>query len=924
MIKKNLLLCSVSAGAILLGGTAVRAQTTSAPTTTEAGQPAANEVSGPAPSDAAAGPDIVVTGIRGSLQAAASIKRNSDQVVDAIVAQDIGKFPDPTVASALQRVPGVQVVVGDNNEIANPLIRGLADIETTLNGREVFTGEGRGFSFQDLPAEALASAQVYKTNGANMIEGGVAGSINMDLHRPFDFKGFTISGGIKNTLSTNLNKSYPSVSLLVSDRFDTGIGEIGILVSGSYARTEFDRPVAFDDLMRSGNEGPAGAAGALLPTGVGGLNQFGTYSRPQLNASLQWQASPSLQFYADMLWAGYRNTSSTAFIINDAFSGTQITNLQTSSSCNNYLVNAAGFAGSATDPGSHVERLCNATSYTANNGRGFTSNQAHQQYTNDYIYGGGVKYDHDRLHLKLDVSGEKSTYYSKTFIIDIGKTLPQVNITTNDNNGVNYTAPGNPLSQASGFYFTNGLDDDRLKSTGTLFATALDGKYDVGGILKEIQFGGRFAHRASQYQEVVVNPAAPGGAYATPVDGQGLPANFLQAVPGVPTIYGGTPWLQPGTDVLLNEAVENQLRKIFGVAQGDQPYDPARSFSAKETTFSGYVQGKYELQIHGPIALDGLFGVRVTKTNRDISGTGSVSNLNGTTTLVPVSRSTSDTDVLPNASARLKLGGGLQLRASYAKTLARPDFQALNPGLNYAVSTNANIQNGGSQGNPDLKPEKANNYDATAEFYFGRSNYISVGIYQKDITNRVITDGVLTAIGGIGYLISTPRNLGAARLRGVEAGTQYFFDFLPGGFSGLGVFGNFTVADSKVTSRSDPLYGYQLLGVSKYNYNAGLIYEKYGVSARMVYTHRSQYYDGDNTTSVNLRPIGQAIFLNGVRPNGRLDFSLNYDVTPHLTLTVDGTNITRAKYESFYYYGSNPHDMRFDDSTYSIGARFRF
>lgn len=922
MFKKNPLLCSVSVGAILLASSAAHAQTAPVGAPTAATIPS-NE-GGQTNTDATPGADIVVTGIRSSLEAAASIKRNSDQVVDAIVAQDIGKFPDPTVASALQRVPGVQVVVGDDNEIENPLIRGLADIETTLNGREVFTADGRGFSFQDLPAEALAGAQVYKSNSANMLEGGVAGTINMDLHRPFDFKGFTISGGVKNTLSTNLNKSYPSASLLISDRFDTGIGEIGILLSGSYAHTDFDRPVAFDDLMRSGNEGPPGAAGALLPTGVGGLNQFGSYSRPQLNGSIQWQITPDLQAYGDMLWAGYRSTWSTAFIINDAFSSSQITNLQTSGSCNNYLVNSAGYAGSATDPTSHVENLCNATSYTANNGRGFTSNQAHHQTTDDYIYGGGLKYDHDRLHLKLDVSGEKSTYYSKTFIIDIGKTLPQVNITTNDNNGVNYTAPGNPLSQSSGFFFTNGLDDDRLKSTGTLFATALDGKYDVGGLLKEIQFGGRFARRTSQYQEVVVNPAAPGGAYATSIDGLGLPSNFLEAVPGVPRIYGGTPWLQPSTAALLNETVENQLRQIFGVAQGDQPYDPARSFYAKELTYSGYAQGKYEIPISGPIALDGLFGVRITNTSRDISGTGSVSNTNGTTTLVPVSRNTSDTDVLPSASARLKLGGGLQLRATYAKTLARPDFASLNPGLNYAVSTNANIQNGGSQGNPDLKPEKADNFDGTAEFYFGRSNYISVGIYQKNITDRVITDGVLTAIGGINYLISSPRNLGAARLRGVEAGTQYFFDFLPGAASGLGVFGNFTIADSKVTSRSDPLYGYQLLGVSKYNYNAGLIYEKFGISARMVYTYRSQYYDGDNTTSVNLRPTTQSVFLNGVRASGRLDFSLNYDVTPHLTLTVDGTNITQAKYESFYYYGLNPHDIRFDDSTFSIGARFRF
>ena len=931
MINKRLYLCSASLTALWLGAATANAQTTPAPTptNTEAGQAPTNETGNAQPaatstSPAAPASEIVVTGIRGSLKAAENIKRNSDQIVDAIVAQDIGKFPDPTVASALQRVPGVQVVVGDNNEIVSPLIRGLADIETTLNGREVFTGEGRGFSFQDIPAEALAGAQVYKNNSANMLEGGVAGLINLDLHRPFDFKGLTVSGGVRNTLSTNLNQSYPSASLLISDRFDTGIGEIGILVSGSYSRTKFDRPVAFDDLERSGNEGPPGAAGAFLPTGVGGLDQFGTYSRPQINASVQWQASPDLQFYGDGLWAGYRNRSSTAFIINDAFSGSSISNVKTDGSCNDYLVNGAGFAGSATDPNSHIEHLCNTTSYTANNGNGFTSNQAHQQHTNDYIYGGGVKYDHDRLHLDLDVSGEQSTYYSKTFIIDIGKRLPEVDITTNDNNGVNYVAPGNPLSQSSGFSFTNGLDDDRLKSTGTLFATALDGRYDVGGLLKDIEFGFRYARRTGKYEEAIINPAAPGGPYATSIDGQGLPADFLQPVPGVPRIYGGTQWLQPGTDALLNEAVENRLRAIFGLPAGDQPYQPQRDFSAKEQTYSGYVQGKYSIPLGGALALDGLVGVRVSNTGRGISGTGAVANPDGTTTLVPETRHTNDTDFLPNASARLKLGGGLQLRASYAKTLARPDFASLNPGLNYAVSTNANIQNGGSQGNPDLKPEKADEYDATAEYYFGKSNYVSVAIYDKNITNRIITNGVLETLGGIDYLIQTPRNLGKARLRGVEAGTQYFFDFLPGALGGLGALANFTYADSKVTSHADPLFGYQLLGVSKYNYNVGLIYEKYGLSARVVYTYRSKYFDGDNTTSVNLRPTSQAIFLDGVRPNGRLDFSVNYDVTRNLTLTADGTNVNRAKYESFYYYGLNPHDIRYDDSTYSVGVRFRF
>ncbi|WP_267394304.1 MULTISPECIES: TonB-dependent receptor [unclassified Sphingomonas] len=881
---------------------------------------------------AAAGDDIVVTGIRQSLAEAAQIKRNADQVVDSIVAQDIGKFPDPTVAAALQRVPGVQVVVGDNNEITNPLIRGLGDILTTLNGREVFTGAGRGFSFQDLPAEALAGADVYKSNSANLLEGGVAGVIDLKLHRPFDFKGLTIAGAVRNSFSTNLQQANPTANLLVSDRFDTGIGEIGILVNASYSSTKFDRPVAFDDLLRSGNHGPGGAtggaAGALLPTGVGGLNQFGKYKRPEVNIALQWQASPDLQFYADGIYDGYRNRSSTAFIINDAFSGSSISNVVLGSSCNDYKVGGDGFT-SATGA---IEHLCNASSYTSTNAVGFTSNQAHDQRTNDYIAGGGFKYDHDRFHLKTDVSYQQSTYYSKTFIIDVGKRLPELDITTNDAGGVNFNVPGNPLGQSAGFMFTNGLDDDRLKSEGSLFATQIDGSYDVGGLLKSIQVGGRIADRKGEYQEVIVNPAAPGGAYATPVAGQGLPDNFFQAVPGVPRIYGGAPFLIPSTDALLDPAVEDQLRTLFGIPTGDQPYDPTRSFSAHEKTYAGYVQGKYEVPISGPIKLDGLVGVRFTKSDRTISGTGTIivatptADDPGHTTSVlnPLTRSTSDTDWLPNASARLSFGGGLQARASYAKVLSRPDFGSLNPGLNYALSTNANIQAGGSAGNPDLAPEKADEYDATLEYYFGRSNYLSVGIYKKNITGRVITEADAELINGISYQISRPRNLGSAELKGLEASGQFFFDFLPGALSGIGTFANYTIADSKVTAKEDSLYGQPLIGVSKYNYNVGLIYEKYGLSARAAYSYRSHYYDGDLTSSVNLRPTDTSVFLNGVRASGRLDFSVNYDVTPHLTLTVDGTNVTRAKYESYYGSTLNPHDIRFDDSTYSIGARVRF
>ena len=147
----------------------------------------------PSESDANAD-DIIVTGVRASLASAQSIKRNASQIVDSIVAEDIGKLPDNTVADALQRVTGVQVTRGAG-EAGTVLIRGLPNVATVLNGREAFTGVGRGFALQDIPAELIAGVDVYKTTTPDIIEGGLSGTVDVRLRRPLDFTGLQVAGG---------------------------------------------------------------------------------------------------------------------------------------------------------------------------------------------------------------------------------------------------------------------------------------------------------------------------------------------------------------------------------------------------------------------------------------------------------------------------------------------------------------------------------------------------------------------------------------------------------------------------------------------------------------------------------------------------------------------------------------------------------
>jgi TonB-dependent receptor len=296
-----------------------------------------------------------------------------------------------------------------------------------------------------------------------------------------------------------------------------------------------------------------------------------------------------------------------------------------------------------------------------------------------------------------------------------------------------------------------------------------------------------------------------------------------------------------------------------------------------------------------------------------------------------VTSDTTDTDVLPNFSARIVLSDGWQARLNYAKTIRRPAFDALNPGISYIVATNPNVINSGNAGNPNLKPQISDSIDATLEYYFD-SGFLAGGAFYRDIKDRVINGVTAEEIDGVIYNISRPRNVSAAELQGLEISGQMFFDFLPGAWAGFGVFGNYTWADTEVKG-SDPLKGFALQGVSEHNFNAGLLYERFGLSARAVYTYRSKYYDEDITGGNALRPIEadrvndlsyNPVWLGYVRAAGRLDFSIGYDITEAVRVDLGGTNVLGSKYKSYMGASYFNRDYRYDDSIYTLGMRVRF
>lgn len=216
--------------------------TADAPETTIANTTDVQAASDPLPDD-----EIVVTGIRQSLANSQNIKRNADTVVDAITAEDIGALPDRSVTEALQRVPGVAInrFAGSNDpdhfsvEGSGVVIRGLNFVRSEFNGRDTFSANaGRSLGFSDVPSELLGSVEVYKNFTAEMIEGGLAGTVNLNTRLPFDKKGFHVGFSAEANYSDFIKKVTPTFSVLVSNTWDTGAGTFGLLGSIAYSQVK--------------------------------------------------------------------------------------------------------------------------------------------------------------------------------------------------------------------------------------------------------------------------------------------------------------------------------------------------------------------------------------------------------------------------------------------------------------------------------------------------------------------------------------------------------------------------------------------------------------------------------------------------------------------------------------------------------------
>lgn len=875
---------------------------------------------------------VVVTGQRAQLKSAQKIKKDSDVIVDSVTAVDIGALPDRSVADALQRISGVTIQraaeandpIRMTAEAGGVEIRGLAWVRSETNGRDIFSAKsGRGLSWGDVSADLLAGVDVYKNPSADMTEGGIGGTVNLRTRLPFDSKKPIIAFTADATQGDLQKDNHYSASALYSNRWDTSIGEVGALFNYSLVNEgNMTNVIAVDRYNQVGDK--------LIPNTMGWRTIDWNQKRTAINATLQWRPSDDLEFTLSVLNAKAepKNTEYNVGFYNDSgeFLSTD------SMSTYQYDANGAFKSGTVKDAG-----------ITSNTRYG----EDHNETTDVSLH---ARWNvNDRLTLAGDLQYVKSTakVLSNTAFLQIAD-KPDATIDISGKLPV-ISVAGSDTADASQYLWAAAMDHIE-QNDGKEIAARIDGDYQLdAGWLKSFKFGVRTTDKdyitrqsgynwgflSSQYWGNDGNPQSASNTGSGTYEVRDF-SNFMNGDVPVP----GSVVFPEASVVNRGTATTAQLLAMANTASwGWKPLsDDWATYAASgglntqnEKTTAAYLNAKFAGEISGR-TVDGNFGVRVVKTEAsgdsfisatlpNVAGT-CVENCTDYNAAVAFGAlgqayggSQDYTNTLPSLNVRLKWNDQLQFRFAASKGIVRPELAWLSPytslgygfttyqvgaaadatfGVSYAPGSEPKYT--GTGGNPNLKPIEANQYDLTAEWYFAPTGSVTVDLFKKDLTNYIYngTRAETYTSNGQTFTFDVTRRFNGTvdgKVEGFEVAYQQFYDFLPAPFNGLGLQANYTHIDSSGgrnsgSTNESALNALPLEGMSPDSYNVALMYEKYGISARLAYNWRSKYLYTTSAANVN-RPLWADDY-------GQLDGSVFYTINPNYKIGVQAVNLTHS------------------------------
>ncbi|MFK8014628.1 MAG: TonB-dependent receptor [Gammaproteobacteria bacterium] len=811
--------------------------------------------------------EVVVTGVRSSLQSSQALKRDSDVFVDAVTANDIGSLPDRSITEVLQRVPGVSIsrFAGADDpdhfsvEGSGTVVRGIGFVRSEINGRDVFSADaGQALGFQNVSPELMQSVQVFKNQSADLIEGGIGGTVNLVTRKPFDQKEGGLSFSTESNYSDFKERWSPTLSALWSDRWALSDGsEFGAMVAGAYSElnSRADGTLVADWLDRDGT-------GQFTPSGGGIRTQNFDRQRSGVSAALQWaSADDRIEATTQFFHSAYDNAWNEFAIEPSIDDGPGIIPLDGTS----FQFGAGGLfeSGIITE---NVGWRSNDAALPLNGVRNLAlrRQRLEEPVTNEYSL--NVQYaPTDRIRTQFDVQHVRSkaevadyTVHNAFFAdtqLDVTGDVPQVTLLSPTDTAEGYV-------QSEEAFYTRSIMDHLQDNEGDETAVRGDLEFDFSGDswAKSVRFGGRYAERDQTVRYSTFNWGNMSATWNDPLriseanapEGLYAQHNFENYQRGeAPDVngayfYAGEFNAQALRDLAALTTVSSwiPLEDRAGVVPGT-PFLPGEINVAQQETTAAYVRFDFGGDFSNGMSLDGNVGVRYVSTDQradgginfpsvqqfldndpDLTARCTPQTLGDATpgfcSLDPATQvaylnwadgaSTTINDaydydnVLPSLNMKLGLNDDMLIRFGLSRAISRPDFGLLKSffTINFGQDDPVTGEFLGPTANTAevrLDPIVANQVDLSYEWYFSDVGSLTVTGFFKELEDYIVPSTSVREFTTNGETFAVSVNgVGnsdeTGRVRGVELAYQQTFDQLPGLWRHLGVQANATFISS--------------------------------------------------------------------------------------------------------------------------------
>ena len=865
---------------------------------------------------------IQVTGIKGSILQSMNNKRFSNDIVDTISAEDIGKFPDANIAESLQRITGVSIdrSGGEGQFIT---IRGLGpEFNSVLfNGRMLATDTaGRSFSLDTLASETISAVDVYKSGNAELTEGGIGGTVNINTAKPFDKEGYRAVGSVKALHTDSSGETEPQFSFLVSNTFLDD--RLGILASVNHQeRSQTNKAVInFQNVpgdlkLKQGpkwNPNPSNQTvfeNVTRPQSLG--REVTNESRERNSGTLvvQYQASDELLITADALYSEF-DVNSDGYAAGTWFW---------------YPTGAYEGAPGGLDPIIDSETDRNVV-FMQHGSTGMSSAYREKSRPSD-LASFGLNFDwilSDTLELNADAfwstARNKNKGYNTQTLIESGP----IGYVEWD-----YTAGGNypKLIQNNGTIPSEENIGDIFPAHYEARGNYIDAENSAVKLdftwqpefehLTSVKFGAHYSVNEKNNQEFHENTAssriykqyAKHGAVKLYVPEELLEVKSLGGGWDGISDYAHTfksvddyvAWMaSPATLEQLNahpglaDAVS-----LFNENGGFNAVETDNSYKVEETITALYVSANFDFELRD-MPLNVVAGARYIQT--DLSSEGTVQQLVDLIPGIPsendpnahnkleknyaangdfvYTKQTSDySELLPSIIANLHITDEVILRAGTSKTITRPTLNDVAPWINYG-NTHVVEGNSATGSNPDLKPYLSTNIDLSLEWYYDEASMLSIAYFSKDVDDWIVReDGIesfdLLTSPHQEFTVQRPRNIESAEIDGYEINWIHTLE------NGLGLQANYTNIDSNAELGTDSTFALEGLSDSA---NLVAFYEQGPLQVRVAYNWRGEFLQDTF--------VGWTGTPQYVGEYEQIDASASYEVTDNLTVFVEALNIT--------------------------------